>query len=615
MVQSVKKKQKSFRRKTKPTKVSSISITINGKSFTSKQAIKKLIESETPSWLTTTIYGNTLKLWDKNQAKMSDFEFFVDKLIDSLNVHSSEITFHRKKDNTYHLLEGISASTLLERFEKERIISTPETGQDPKIVNKTNTKIAQEHAGTHWEGGWKNPITINLVLYSNGEIVISIVDGEHRIWGLIGFLLGIVALSHPKGEPLFFESEKMSRKIQVNGLTLPQIVEMANKNLKDADETVSDYEVIERFNKYKIPAVVLPMYNKKQCSSHFYDLNAKSSDKKIPQLMHSFSYESNDIIKSFSSIKNHNFGGSFDTLHHFYYNRFTETEKSQLKTFMISHMITQFFISGDFVNSSDSSIRNKFNSLNGYEGLFTEEIQHALIESLDFLESLYSQISATNSPSLQKIQQLLKIRKTLSELNLRIYNKKKFIESFEFFVESNIKNDDNSRTEFGANMYCSGKSNAESAWEFIRSNFLGTGDYASTKSYTEFNEIGIKPIGSKIPRTFSDKIIIQSVKKYNNKNIEGSIFNKKPEGGHRISDWELNLLSDQERNQAAKEEGCFTNDKFNHEENCRPICEYHNNRQGELRLSRYLEIMNESDEFVNQEIEKYRAEVLARISE
>lgn len=242
-------------------------------------------------------------------------------------------------------------------------------------------------------------------------------------------------------------------------------------------------------------------------------------------------------------------------------------------------------------------------------------MQHALIESLDFLESLYSQISMTNSPSLQKIQQLLKIRKTLSELNLRIYNKKKFIESFEFFVESNIKNDDNSRTEFGGNMYCSGKSNPESAWEFIRSNFLGKGDCTSTKSYAEYKEIGIKQIGSKIPRTFSDKIIIESVKKYDNKNIEGSIFTRKPEGGHRISDWELNLMSDEERNEAAKEEGGFTDDKFSHEENCRPICKYHNNRQGELRLSRYLQIMDESDEFVNQERQKYRDEVLGMVSE
>lgn len=615
MVVPTKKKQKSRGRKTKPNTVASISITINGKNFTAKQAIKKLIESETPSWLTTTIYGNTLKLWNKNQAKMSNPKFFKDKLMGCLNVYLDQITFHRLKDNTYHLLEGISATTLLDRFEKELIISTPETGQDPKIVNKANTKIAQEHAGTHWEGGWKNPITINLVLYSDGKIIISIVDGEHRIWGLIGFLLGIVSLSHPKGEALFFESEKMIRKIQVNGLTLPQIVSLANKNLKDSDETISECEVTERFDEYKIPAVVLPMYNKKQCSSHFYDLNAKSSDKKIPQLMHSFSYESNDIIKSFSSIKNHNFGGSFDTLHYFYYNRFTHTEKSQLKTFMVSHLITQFLIKGNFVNSSDSSIRDKFNSLNGYEGLFDQEMQHALIESLDFLESLYSQISTINSPSHQKIQQLLKIRNTISELNLRIYNKKKFIESFEFFVESNIKNDDNSRTEFGANMYCSGKSNAESAWEFIRSNFLGTGDFASTKTYDEFKQIGVKSIGSKIPRKFSDKILIPSIKKYNNKNIDGSIFHKKPEGGHRISSWELNSLSDQERNNAAKEEGGFTDDEFNHDENCRPICAYHNNRQSELRLSRYLEIMHESDEFVNQEKEKYRAEVLARIFE
>ena len=615
MVVPTKKKQKSRGRKNKTVPVVSTKITINGNKFTLKQALKILIEWETPSWLTTDIYSSTLKCWDKNQEKMKNREFFEDKLTTCLSLHRSEITFHREKDNTYHILNGISANTILRRFEEGHIISTPETGQDPKIVNKANTKTAQEHAGTHWEGEWKNPITLNLVMYSNGEIVISIVDGEHRIWGLIGFSLGIVALGHPKDKILFFESDKMSSKIQVNGLTLPQIVELANRNLKDADETISKYEVIERFNRYSIPSVVLPMYNKKECSSHFYDLNAKSSDKKIPQLMHSFSYESNDIIKSFSSIKNHNFGGSLDTLHHFYYNRFSETEKSQLKTFMISHLIVQFLNQGDFVNSSDSSIRDKFLSLKGYEGIFNSEMQNALIESLNFLENLYCEISTAKSPSSQKIQQLLKIRKTLSELNLRIYNKKKFIESFEFFVESNIKKDDNSRTEFGANMYYSGKKNAQSAWEFIRANFLGTGTFASTKTYDKFNEIGIKPIGSKIPRLFDSSIIMEANKKYNNTNIDGSIFEKKPEGGHRISDWELDQLSNKERDDAAKEEGGFTDDKFNHAENCRPICKYHNNRQGELRLSRYLEIMNESDEFVNQERQKYRAEVLARISE
>jgi hypothetical protein len=74
----------------------------------------------------------------------------------------------------------------------------------------------------------------------------------------------------------------------------------------------------------------------------------------------------------------------------------------------------------------------------------------------------------------------------------------------------------------------------------------------------------------------------------------------------------LENLSDSERDVAAKEEGGFTDDKFNHEENCRPMCDYHNNRMGILRLSRYLEIMHEDTDIINQEIQKYRQELINR---
>jgi hypothetical protein len=610
VVVSTQKKQKSRGNKKKP--IAEIKIVINGFSYTQKQLIKKLIEMESPKWLTTEIYNNTLKHWDKNREKMRQFSYFVKKLESALNLHESEITFHRKNDDTYHILNGVSPSTFYERFAKEDIISTPETGQDPKIVNKANTIAAQEHAGTHWQGQWKNPLTLNLVLYSNGRVVISIVDGEHRIWGIVGFLLGIVSLGHPKNEILYFESEKMISKIEVNGLTLPEIVKRANNNLRNADETISEYEVIERFDRYKVPVVVLPMYDKVECSSHFYDLNAKSSDKKIPQLMHSFSYPANDVIKTFSSIKNHSFGGSKDELHDFYENRFTPDEKSKLKTFMISHMILQFLNEKKFVNSSDSKIRDKFLSLKGYYGIFTEALLNSLIETLTFLESLYSQIKLAKSPSLQKIQQLMMIRMVIADNNIRIYNKKKFITQFESFVENNILKDDGSRSVFGANMYYGGKNNAEMAFETIRKYFLGNGDLHTFKNEEELKLIGLKPIGSTLPRTFSDKIIIESNRKYNNQNIEGSTFKKKPVGGHRISHHELENLSDSERDVAAKEEGGFTDDKFNHEENCRPMCDYHNNRMGILRLSRYLEIMHENTDFINQEIQNYRQELIDR---
>ena len=107
-------------------------------------------------------------------------------------------------------------------------------------------------------------------------------------------------------------------------------------------------------------------------------------------------------------------------------------------------------------------------------------------------------------------------------------------------------------------------------------------------------------VGSKIPRLFKQYVIDKSAKDYKGLDIDDKPFTEKPVGGHIISDFELSTLNDEQRSEAFLSEGLGS--KFSHDKNCRAMSSYHNLRMGILRLSEYMEIINESDDVVKKAI-------------
>ena len=62
-------------------------------------------------------------------------------------------------------------------------------------------------------------------------------------------------------------------------------------------------------------------------------------------------------------------------------------------------------------------------------------------------------------------------------------------------------------------------------------------------------------------------------------------------------------MTDEERDEAFKKESL--GDKFDFDKNCRAMSAYHNNRMGVLRLSSYLNIIDEPDENVRAAVNFY----------
>ena len=108
--------------------------------------------------------------------------------------------------------------------------------------------------------------------------------------------------------------------------------------------------------------------------------------------------------------------------------------------------------------------------------------------------------------------------------------------------------------------------------------------------------IGIVPQSESLKRVFSNDTILESLELNEGKDIDGELLNTAPVGGHIISHMELERLSSEQRDEAFKAEGL--GDKFNHNKNCRAMSAYHNQRMGVLRLSEYLQLIDQSDETV-----------------
>ena len=590
----------------------------------------ELFGMNAPSWCTPEVYQQLIQEWEVWKSGFENPSAFKKEISKYLKVRQSEVSLVKNSIRGTWLRFYMSPQILKQMFVEGLLFSTPDSGQDPKYPTPKNIKIASKHAGRQWGkvrflSDWIDGLSINVIKYPGGKIALQIVDGEHRLWGIIGFQMGLVSLDHPDGCEIYFYSEKIhGNKMVVNGMNLTEIVNNANAMVKNDNNRVTETDVLDQFNANKIQVTILPMYDRSEASTYFKEKNSHSNDKGVPQMLHAYFDEANIKIRHFSSIKDSLFVGNPDAkLHPFFEECFPENEKYNLMTFMYAHMIVQFIINDGFVDSSDSALMEFYHKSKGYEKEYNQNLESKVQSALDFLYKIfvnmtdgYKHMGANEKPSKQYVQQLLMTRKYLLGKNAFIHNEREFIQKFDEFVFENYTDPKtDARLPFGENMASSSKNNYKNAWHHIRDNFLGTGTWESTRTVDGFIEIGIHTKGVKMKRNFSKTTIKNSCRKNNWLDIDGISLKDKGAieiGGHIISDWELNQLSDSERNLAAKREGCFTNDVFSMHENCRAMSKYHNDRMGVLPLSLYLPIMNESKEVVKEREKEFKEQILNR---
>jgi hypothetical protein len=237
----------------------------------------------------------------------------------------------------------------------------------------------------------------------------------------------------------------------VNDLTLSEIVEKANLNLKNPNgQKITQDAIINRFDRGLFNVTILPMYSEDMCHKYYREYNSNDV-KSLAQLLHAKSEDSNIRIKKFSSLKNERFKASNDALHPFYSLLFNNDDKVKLETFMISHLIYQFILNGnELIPSSDGKISDKYVSLHGYEDSYCDDMENKLINNLNFLYELFKyKIDKVKNVSRQQIMQLLKLSDYLESEGLFISDKEVFIDKFLEFLGEHIERieDDGSKTK------------------------------------------------------------------------------------------------------------------------------------------------------------------------
>ena len=243
-----------------------------------KAELTRLIEAETPSWLTKDVYDKYLETFDYHQSKLNkQFHEYVSQICEY-----NCLDFPQNPQWKFIDVK-INAKVLVKLYQEGKILSPPSTGQDPKNYNATNVQTASEHFGNNWGDGngsfWLQSGVVNLVLYPTGNLVFESTDIEHRLWGIIGGALNLVKLKSDK--KLIFQSYKIKRPldptdesagfvdyIEVNEMYISDIVEYANK-YTTTNEFVTKGDVLERYYEGKFNLRVLPMYSAKDCHSFY----------------------------------------------------------------------------------------------------------------------------------------------------------------------------------------------------------------------------------------------------------------------------------------------------------------------------------------------------------
>lgn len=577
-----------------------------------KEGLTSLIEMHTPDWLTKEVYRDYLEsfnYYSHNLENEKNFKEYIEELVgkqlsDNPNVQWGYIDVN------------VKAQFFVDLWNQGRLISPPSTGQDPKQYTKSNAKTASHHAGNMWgdKNGsfWLREGVLNFVIYPNGKTVLEATDIEHRLWGIIGAALGYVPFD--SNRKLYFESPKIkkinedgsvSNSIQINGMTIHDIVEESNKYVENSLITIDEVR-----NRYYNPGHtfklrLLPMYSEERCHEFYEELNTSDS-KTEAQLLHAKTYPSNFWVKTFSSIKLDRFKAANYKLHPLYKELLPTSHLISLESFMVSHLIFQYLLNNEyFVESSDPKIRQKIHDTYGYSNAWNgdsiEDIKEKIIEKLDILYKFYSQIE---NPKITRhvIQQILQVMKWIDNENYIVCDWNLFSNSlYEFIQNERIHHEGDekgTKTSFGQNLGAAGIKNYKAAFDYIKKKFL--------QEYLIKNEdslsIGITVKSDSIPRLFSNDVIDDSNKKERGLDIDGNPILGRRVGGHIISDFELIRMTDEERVQAFIDEGL--GDKFDFDLNCRAMSAHHNRRMSVLRLSEYKSIIHLPDKAIKEAVRK-----------
>ena len=528
-----------------------------------------------------------------------------------------------------------SPKILVEKWKDGELISNPETGQDPKHNSKTNKECAERHAGRHWGYGdklekdgtlqtgpmWINRGAFNIVVIGN-RIVLEPADVEHRVWGLIGFPLGLINLESEDNKPMFFENHKLPQQIiphfnnekvqaiQVNGMDIYEIVEASNKvireELSDTADLVTIEDVLKRYYSHKFLFTLLPFYKKDECEENFREVNSHVV-KKEHEMLHANSSDFNWFLKTISSPKVTEFDANEYSMHPFF-KMFSKSSQVDLKPFMAAHLISQYLMDDDLVCSSNKALYDRHKNNN----CGPDEVK--VIETLDYFYQLYSKEDNFSEPSTQMMQINLAIKGYLKSEGFTLIDKNLFINDLITFVGDNIYADKVNKicTPFGYDMRGSvpgadaNKKGLKRAFDFVKINFLGN----RLSDENALRKIGVVKKSDDLPRQYTRAIIKKSSDKHKGIDIDNTPIEGMDVGGHIISDMELIRMTTEERDEASKQEGI--GDTFDFNSNCRAMSHKHNQRMGVLRLSEYLKIMNKSDEEVREIEKKKKTELFSK---
>ena len=592
-----------------------------------KEAFAKLITLPAPDWLTTDKYQKFLKSRDEEKLKFS-LQLSLQTLFPTVN--PSEYIYF-EGDGAYALRTG--PKMLYDKYINEEMISSPDTGQDPKVPTKENMYIASKHAARQWgsydrvdqyinkadnsintipPSAWKESGTFNIVII-DGRLIVMPIDVEHRNWGLVGFPLGVVPLPegykdlyyyHPNLPSVYDEKLKREvNRIRVNGKFIQEIVQEC-KSLGAFNITIDD--IRRRFWMNKFNFRFLPFFSREECEDFFGEVNDQSA-KSLIQLFHAKPSESLYWHKDHSSIKVTKFKPAAKSLHPVF-NNMSESGLVRLESLMISVLVDQYNKNGEkFVDRKDKSLIDNFTESNNDQ-------RTKVSSDLDFLYSLTSKYidDETGKIGLEitrpLTQQLLYINNKLGSIGYVITDKALFINSFQNWFDDNQETDSGEMSHLVWNWRKGTVKNAEEAYKIIQTEFLM--DFDKNK----LEKIGVFKEPKYIPRLFDKATVSKSYKENNGNDIDGKAYIA-PVGGHIISDMELIRLTDKQRDDIAKSEGI--GDTFKHGKNCRAMSHYHNQRMGVLRLSEYKLIMDEPDTVVREAVlNKYnklkQMEILAK---
>lgn len=566
-----------------------------------KEKLTDLIEFREPKWHTKEVYQEYRE--NINIYREDVKNHFADRVCSLFGAGAI-----MGPQNPYWKFYDVSvtAREIQDLWKNEKIISPPTTGQDPKTYSQENIKIASKHAGNMWGmkgcSFWLREIVFNLVMYPDYKLVLETTDAEHRLWGIIGAALDLIPID--SDQDLYYENTRIKNdehRIKINGLYLSEISKKASSD----GCIITEDEVRNYYFQGHITLRLLPSFTDKECKRFFTELNT-SSNKTIPQILHSTTYDSTSWIRSFSSLKEDRFTSGDNRLHPFY-KLFKQAQQLKLETLMITHVIIQYVLKGcNFIVSSNAEIAKEVYKTRGYATVWNsnkENIINTVLDKLTILNNFYSEIP---NPfiSRQMSQIVLKIVQTFEEDGYVVRDWNLFSNDIYTWIEKNRKEKSETsnrmiNTTLGSCITSSDIPSYTEAFGIIRRNLLN--DYLNGQK--DCSLIGICKKSKPLERTFSRETLYESFYKNNGNDVDGKPMKTQPMGGHKVSHMELSRSTDSERDEIFKSEGIC--DYFDFNSNCVAISDYHNNRMGVLRLNHYLQIINKDDSYVNQVKNEY----------